>query len=427
MRTSTSRHAASRRFPSGLMSLLAAATLVGCKLNVSEPTRSSGSTGSGCFIDCYGPGPGGYEFPTPPFRTTPTAVAGGERFSAISAGWDHACALTPAGSVQCWGELNVGTGEFRNAPSPESVPGGVVFASVSAGGSFTCGVTADARAFCWGLNGSGELGTSGMSPPMNLPTLVSGGHAFAGIAPGVGRISAGAHACARDTAGAAYCWGNNAFGQLGTGDTVSASAPVAVAGGHMFTSMASGNAFTCGVTTDGAAYCWGFGESGALGAPALGSCTGKLAGSGDANLTYPCSRAPVRVAGSVVFTAVAAGMRHACGLADDGTAYCWGTTGWGNSSEPVAVVGQTARFTRIAAEGTSSCALTADGEAYCWGENSKGQVGDGTTYDRGPTRVATSLRFVDISVGHDFACAVTTEGAAYCWGSDEYGKLGDGE
>ncbi len=425
MRCSARRRAASTRLSPRLMSLLAAAALAGCHANVSEPTRSSGSTGSGCFIDCYGPGPG-YEYPTPTFRTTPVAVAGGQTFTAVSAGWDHACALTPAGNAQCWGELNIGTTQDRTAVAPESVSGGVVFTALNAGGSFTCGVTADARAFCWGLNGSGALGSGGMSPPGNLPTPVSGGHALVSVAPGVGRVSAGAHACARDLAGAAYCWGSNAFGQLGTGDTSSTGVPVAVAGGLRFTSQASGNAFTCGVTTSGAAYCWGLGEGGALGAPALGSCTGKLAGNGDTNLTYPCSRTPVRVDGSVVFTAVAAGMRHACGLADDGTAYCWGTTGWGNYKEPVAVVGQNVRFTRIAAGGTSSCALTADGEAYCWGENASGQVGDGTTYDRGPTRVATPLRFADITVGHDFACAVTTEGAAYCWGSDEYGKLGDG-
>lgn len=415
-----------RRPLPGLTLLLVAVALAGCGDNVSQP-RSSGSTGSGCLFDCYDPGPV-YQFPTPSFRTTPAPVAGGQTFTTIAAGWEHACALTPAGNAQCWGELLSAMGEFGSVSVPESVGGGTAFYSLSAGAAFTCGIAADARALCWGRNAEGELGSSTMGASAFVPTPVSGAHAFVSISPGVGFISAGAHACAVDAAGAAYCWGNNAFGQLGAGDSSNATAPVAVAGGHTFTSLASGNAFTCGLTTTGAAYCWGLGESGALGVGAapLGSCLGQFAGNGATLITEPCSRTPVAVAGGLAFTAIAAGMRHVCGLANGGAAYCWGMTGWGNYNEPVAVVGGDARFTRIAAGGTSSCALTADGEAYCWGENKYGQVGDGTTFDRGPTRVATSLRFVDISVGHDFACAVTSDGAAYCWGSDEHGKLGDG-
>lgn len=59
------------------------------------------------------------------------------------------------------------------------------------------------------------------------------------------------------TATAAYCWGDNGYGQLGTGNEHPSAVPVAVAGGETFASVSAGDGFTCGVTTSGEGYCWG--------------------------------------------------------------------------------------------------------------------------------------------------------------------------
>ncbi|PYO64030.1 MAG: hypothetical protein DMD28_00275 [Gemmatimonadetes bacterium] len=48
-------------------------------------------------------------------------------------------------------------------------------------------------------------------------------------------VSAGLyHSCGVTPSGATYCWGDNAFGQLGNGTTTSSLTPVAVSGGLTF-------------------------------------------------------------------------------------------------------------------------------------------------------------------------------------------------
>ena len=74
-----------------------------------------------------------------------------------------------------------------------------------------------------------------------------------------------------------------------------------------------------------------------------------------------------------------------------------------------------------------ACALGEDGAVRCWGANAYGQLGDGSTDDRGePTPVSGGLAFRSMSVGHGHGCGVTTGGAVHCWGRNGYGELGDG-
>ena len=65
------------------------------------------------------------------------------------------------------------------------------------------------------------------------------------------------HTCALDTRGTAYCWGQNAEGQLGDGSTVARSVPKRVATSLRFVSITAGGPHSCGLTDTGIAYCWG--------------------------------------------------------------------------------------------------------------------------------------------------------------------------
>jgi len=182
----------------------------------------------------------------------------------------------------------------------------------------------------------------------------------------------GADACAVDTAGAAYCWGRNYYGQLGdgqSGDTTSSAVPVAVdtsgvLAGKTLTQISTSGVDTCALDSAGNAYCWGDGLNGQLGNGASGDSAQFIS-------------VPVAVAGGYSFTQISVGIFQTCALTTADAAYCWGddTDGeLGNASAapssvpiPVDTSGVLAgvTLTQISAGFYFSCALGSTGDAYC--------------------------------------------------------------
>jgi len=311
--------------------------------------------------------------------------------------------------------------KFRIEPGATTDEGATGLGEVVGAGTYhSCAVDAAGAAWCWGRNDYGQLGTGSTSPSYaTTPQRVAGTLAFRSVYAGL------YHTCGLTTDGVAYCWGYNYFGQLGaTPTSVSQATPVAVTGGHTFASLAPGGYFSCGLATDGTVYCWGAGSEGELGGG-----------------SYVYSQAtPSAVTGGSGFLDVTAGQLHACGLATDGTALCWGDntqgqlgTGPGSIRTPspqAVALGQPLR--QLDAGFGSTCGVTTSGAGYCWGYNAYGQVGDGSVgsvfpYSQPtPVAVAGEHLFATISAGGLHACGITTAGAAYCWGFNGFGQIGDG-
>jgi len=367
-----------------------------------------------------------------------------------SDGYRHSCGRTPASIAYCWGHnsfAQLGNGSMVVSRVPVAVASQLDIARMSVGGVHTCGLTAAGVAYCWGIDASGQLGAGAPGPDLcpfslpcsTLPLAVAGGLSFASL-------SAGSEpTCGVAALGAAYCWGDNLYGELGVGgDTLTLAScyfgpcsrtPLAVTGGLAFAALGVGAVHVCGLTPGGAAYCWGDNRAGQLG---VATDSGP-----DSCAPGPCSRTPVRVADGRTFTRLSVGYFHSCALATDGVWYCWGSNNYGQlgngttgpelcvgvfpcSTVPVAVTGAVS-FAALFSGWRHSCGVTSGSVAYCWGENARGRLGDGTTANSlTPVAVAGGLTFANVSPGWEHTCGLTTTSVAYCWGANSSGELGDG-
>jgi alpha-tubulin suppressor-like RCC1 family protein len=259
------------------------------------------------------------------------------------------------------------------------------------------------------------------------------------------QVSVGSdHTCGVTTDDRAYCWGVNAFGQLGDGTTTLRTRPVAVAGGLSFREVTAGMWYTCGVTTDDRAFCWGSNGTGQLGNGDQGSCGAPNPPCGGGG--NPDRIRPAAVLGGLYFRQLDAGTWHTCGVTRENVAYCWGNNRYGQLGDgatgldaryldrptPVRVFGGLS-FRQVSAGGVHTCGVATDSRAFCWGNNRYGQVGDGTTVRQRlqPTLVAGGRLFTQVSAGGEqqgsgYTCGITTGERAFCWGDGRNGQIGDG-
>lgn len=159
---------------------------------------------------------------------------------------------------------------------------------------------------------------------------------------------------------------------------------------------------------------------------------------------------PVLVSDTLRFVALDTSQWHTCGVALDGSTWCWGADDYGELGVPGASVGTcdipnialvpctgTPQLVRGAPVFTSlssslganhTCGLSTSGAAWCWGFGLGGQLGDGRRVDSvQPVAVAGALSFAMLrsSTSGLANCALTPSNEGWCWGSGR-DLFGDG-
>ncbi len=193
------------------------------------------------------------------------------------------------------------------------------------------------------------------------------------------------------------------------------------------------NAAFCGQTAAGAAWCWGvFLET-------------------DVGYSIGDAVTPVKL-GDFLPGSVAVGGGHACALAADSTAQCWGSyiSGKRGIAGPYPVNNTSLaafsdllvkpvmggeRFVALAAGGENSCGLRPDGTLACWGDSASIAAvtprfvhGDTTCWlvlacSPSPLLSGPLSGVYAVSAGGRTACAIGNSGL-FCWGDNWSGQLG---
>lgn len=240
------------------------------------------------------------------------ALPTGAVVSQLSVGATQVCALTTDQRLYCHGDFNsgeLGNGdtEYTHLPVRVALPNGATPAYVSAGVSFTCVIDQAGAAYCSGINTAGQLGNglSGNSREFGRVALPSG-VALSSISGGLER------ACAVDTNGGGWCWGENYAGSFGDGTYLDSRTPrpVALAAGTSLIDLKTGWYHTCAITADGATLCWGSNDQGSLG---WGQSYG--------GKTIRTAALPNGVAAEQLEV----GLAGTCITSTDGRIFCWGS------------------------------------------------------------------------------------------------------
>ncbi|MCB9740062.1 MAG: hypothetical protein H6747_12425 [Deltaproteobacteria bacterium] len=370
---------------------------------------------------------------------SPLWISGATNVAQVCAGEEFACYRATDGKVYCWGyndhhQASTGTAQAVTTPTlvagTEKLPiaGGIPAAQLACGNAHACLVSTAGEVHCWGANDVGQLGTGHTKAVITVQKAVqSSGQPLDGTG---GSLIAGGNASCIVRATTVDCWGDDSRGLVGLWKAGQATDPykpapvVTVGGGKLVGAkelVGSDGAFCArllsdpkDVESDPAWYCWGRNSGG-------------LVPGGDQNLQQATLLNAFNGAWSL-----SPGPNESCRDGVQGGTECWGS----NTNGATLGVADGKAVTQFAQpkdlswqsgarrSASHGCA-NGDGALYCWGQNSFGQIGNGkTSATEQPVEIPIS-NLGSFRVTQTLTCARIFDGTLKCWGNNGFGRVGD--
>jgi alpha-tubulin suppressor-like RCC1 family protein len=314
--------------------------------------------------------------------TAPMAIELPGKVLQVALGETTQYALLEDGTVVSWGTNDQGqlgngpagaSGELGTYPKPSITPVRVTGLSdviqIAAGMKHAVALRKDGTVWAWGRRDNGEIGDG---EPKGPPRRAIGPTRVRGLE-GITQIAAdGSHTLALRSDGRVMAWGQNRYGELGTGTRDTAWTPVEVKSLDRVVAIAAGGGGGSGtsgaVRDDGSVWLWGMNMSGGAMSP----------DDEGARLLVPALMKGVTGA-----RRLSIGAGHVAVLLADGTLRLWGFDGYGQTGvgtsgtsdatgayKRTPVTPKIANVAAVYLGGYRSIAVRADGTLWIWGMGS---------------------------------------------------------
>ncbi len=318
----------------------------------------------------------------------------------VAAGDQHSLFVRTNGEVwasgqNTQGQLGTGASSASPSPQPRKVRGLPAIRMAAAGAAHSLALDVDGRVWAWGANGSGQVGNGQAGASVLAPFQVPGLSAIQAVAAG------GQYSLALGTDGRVWAWGQNTEAQVGNGGTRAAvTAPTVVAGLPVIRAVAAGRNHVLALGTDGRIWGWGQNTWGQVGT-----------GNTQSPVVAPTQMANAPLAKAIA--AGGGHSLLIADDGPDSRLWAWGRNDYGQvgngvaSSAPVLqpawVSNNVFVVTHIAAGDTFSLLIMADaGFVKAFGRNAQGQLGTGDTVDS-PNPVNVMVNGMQLAYGRAVA------------------------
>ncbi|KAL4520908.1 hypothetical protein Ndes2526B_g00090 [Nannochloris sp. 'desiccata'] len=356
----------------------------------------------------------------------------------LACGNTFTCGLQSTGQAFCWGNDNslgqLGTNAATGTIAPAPISGNGTYIKISAGFATACGIQNDLTGWCWGLNDQGQAGALNQSQPINsslfTPTQIYGNDTWLEIAVGE------TFACGIKTNRSLFCWGNTYSGALGIGQlnsTVLVPQEIKIGGPNeaeiKWNKVACGWNFACAIATNGSLYCWGDNQYGQT-----GTGNQKQALTVPTLVPIPLAIYDPQTTWEDIF--IGSASLFAFATLSDGTSWSWGDGTQGTlaiEDITVTIIPEqmlTAQSWNLIRGGQAQVLGISDSsQGFAWGTGNEGQLGVGLALNAsvGPVKIdipdPEGGNWSELCANTEQSCAIFKD-EAYCWGSSASGLLG---